>query len=422
MKNLRLLSSLTWRYVAGLVSAIILITIVLLISRKSTADLEKSAAKNRQPWSVQMVESEMSRRGDSFLFNEGAKSSWVYETGFFLKGVEQVWRQTGDDKYFAYLKAIVDSYVEPDGNIKTYDLQEYNIDHLNCGKLLLSLYGTTRDEKYKKAAFLLMQQLETHPRTKEGGFWHKQIYPWQMWLDGIYMGTPFYAEFAKLFNKPESFDDVANQIIFIADHTQDLRTGLFYHGWDESRQQRWADPITGRSPNFWGRAMGWYAMGIVDVLDFLPPDHAQRQKIISIFHGLAEAVVNYQDRETGLWYQVLDQGKRQGNFLEASASSMFVYALAKGIRNGYLGNEFMPAVEKGYQGIIAHLIKVDGNGMVNLTQICRVAGLGGNPYRDGSYEYYISTPIDTNDLKGVGAFILASVEIEKSNRHGKSRE
>ncbi|MDZ7292278.1 MAG: glycoside hydrolase family 88 protein [candidate division KSB1 bacterium] len=385
-----------------------------LLSCKSTA---QTVVPSHLPWSVRMAESEMNRRGDSFLFNENTKSSWVYETGVFLKGIEQVWRQTGDDKYFAYIKSIVDSYVEPDGSIKTYEVEEYNIDNINCGKLLLTLYNTTHEEKYKNAAFLLMRQLETHPRTKEGGFWHKKIYPWQMWLDGIYMGAPFYAEFAKMFNRPEAFDDVANQIIFIADHTRDPHTGLFYHGWDENRQQKWADPVTGCSPNFWGRAMGWYAMGIVDVLDFLPSDHPKREKILSIFQGLCQALVQYQDHDTGLWYQVLDQGKREGNYLEASASSMFVYAMAKAIRNGYLGNEYLPAVEKGYQGIITHLIKVESNGLVNLTQICRVAGLGGKPYRDGSYEYYISTPIDTNDLKGVGPFIMASVEMERLNGH-----
>jgi unsaturated rhamnogalacturonyl hydrolase len=284
------------------------------------------------------------------------------------------------------------------------------------------LYDVTHDEKYKKAAFLKMKQLETHPRTKEGGFWHKKIYPWQMWLDGIYMGAPFYAEFAKTFNRPEAFDDVANQIIFVANHTHDPNTGLFYHGWDESKQQKWADPVMGCLPNFWGRAMGWYAMGIVDVLDFLPADHPKREKILSIFRGLCQALVKYPDQETGLWYQVVDQGKREGNFLEASASAMFVYAMAKAVRLGYLGEEYLAAVKKGYDGIIKNLIKENADGSIDLTQVCQVAGLGGNPYRDGSYEYYVSTPIVSNDLKGVGAFIMASVEMERLNGHGEKTE
>lgn len=389
-----------------------LIVIILLVSCSSNNKSEQ-AASNHVPWSVRMADSEMQRRGDSFLFNESVKTSWVYETAVFLKGLEQIWRQTGEEKYFAYIKKFVDSYVAPDGSIKTYKAEEYNIDHVNPGKLLLTLYSATQDEKYKNAAFLNMKQLETHPRTKEGGFWHKKIYPWQMWLDGIYMGSPFYAEFAKMFNRPEAFDDIANQIIFVASHTHDSTTGLFYHGWDESKQQKWANPVTGCSPNFWARAMGWYAMGIVDVLDFMPADHPKREKILTIFRGLCQALVKYQDQQTGLWYQVVDQGKREGNFLEASASSMFVYAMAKAIRLGYLGEGFLPVTKKGYQGLIEKLIEVEPNGSVNLTQVCQVAGLGGNPYRDGSYEYYISTPIVKNDLKGVGAFIMASVEMEK---------
>jgi unsaturated rhamnogalacturonyl hydrolase len=402
-------------YSAGACSTFVLVAMILLASCQSDAHREQTAAADHQPWSVRMIESEMQRRGDSFLFNDSTKSAWVYETGVFLKGVEQVWRQTGDDKYFNYIRTVADSYIEPDGNIKTYEIEEYNIDNVNCGKVLLTLYNQTREEKYKKAAFRVMQQLETHPRTKEGGFWHKKIYPWQMWLDGIYMGSPFYAEFSKIFDRPAGFDDVANQIIFIANHTRDPNTGLLYHGWDESKQQKWADPVTGCSPNFWGRAMGWYAMGIVDVLDFLPVDHPKREKILAIFRDMSEAIVKYQDRKTGLWYQVLDQSQREGNYLEASASSMFVYAMAKAIRNGYLSEEYLPAVKRGYEGIIKNLINVNPDGAIDLTQVCRVAGLGGNPYRDGSYEYYISTPIEANDLKGVGPFIMASVEMEKLN-------
>lgn len=407
-----------WHYFTGRFSAFAALAIMFSVSCQSDTPREQAAVSSQVPWSIRMAESEMQRRGDSFLFNDSTKTSWVYETAVFMKALEQVWRQTGEEKYFAYIKKFVDSYVEPDGSIKTYELEEYNIDHVNPGKVLLTLYNTTQDEKYKKAAFLNMKQLETQPRTKEGGFWHKKIYPWQMWLDGIYMGSPFYAEFAKMFNRPEAFDDIANQIIFVANHTHDPNTGLFYHGWDESKQQKWADPITGCSPNFWGRAMGWYAMGIVEVLDFLPTDHPKREKILSIFKGLCQALVKYQDSETGLWYQIVDQGKREGNFLEASVSSMLVYAMAKAIRHGYLSEEYLPAVNKVYDGIIKNLIKENADGSIDLTQVCQVAGLGGNPYRDGSYEYYISTPVVSNDLKGVGPFIMASVEMEKLNGRG----
>jgi unsaturated rhamnogalacturonyl hydrolase len=233
-----------------------------------------------------------------------------------------------------------------------------------------------------------------------------------MWLDGIYMASPFYAEFGKIFGEPAAFDDAAHQIILIERHTRDPKTGLLYHGWDESKQQRWANPETGCSPHFWGRAMGWYVMAIVDVLDYFPQDHPNRRDILAIFERLMTALESVQDKSTGLWYQVLDQGNRAGNYLEASGSCMFVYSIAKAVRLGYLAKTYLDMARKGYQGILDHLIRVDEEGRVNLERICGVAGLGGNPYRDGSYEYYVSEKTVTNDYKGVGSFILASLETE----------
>jgi unsaturated rhamnogalacturonyl hydrolase len=275
------------------------------------------------------------------------------------------------------------------------------------------MYRATGAEKYKKAAHLLRKQLESHPRTKEGGFWHKFIYTNQMWLDGLYMGSPFYAEFTKLFGDEKDFDDVAKQIILMEKYAKDDKTGLLYHGWDESRQQLWSNKETGCSPNFWSRAMGWYCMAIVDVLDYLPKDHSQRPSIIEILNNIVKALIKVQHPTQGVWYQVLDQEDREGNYLEASGSCMFTYAIAKGISNGYLSKEYVEVVAKAYKGIIDHFIEIDDKGLVNLNGTCMVAGLGGNPYRDGSYDYYIGEPIKYNDLKGVGAFILASAEVEK---------
>jgi unsaturated rhamnogalacturonyl hydrolase len=234
-----------------------------------------------------------------------------------------------------------------------------------------------------------------------------------MWLDGIYMAAPFYVQFAEVFNHPNGYDDAVHQILLIERHTWDSQTGLFYHGWDESKLQKWANPDTGCSPNFWGRAIGWYAMAIVDVLDFLPPSHRAWKRIVTIFERLVESLVQFQDLDTGLWYQVLDRGGDAGNYLEASASCMFVYAFAKGVRKGYLSQNLLEVASKGYDGILKNLIKVDENGLVNLTQICSVAGLGGKQQRDGSFEYYIGEPITTNDMKGVGAFLLSSLEMER---------
>jgi len=321
---------------------------------------------------------------------------------------------TRDRRYFEYVKAYYDHHVDSSGQIPEYRLSEYNIDRINPGKPLFRLYRETGDERYLKAIHLLRSQMKTHPRTSEGGFWHKAIYPHQMWLDGIYMASPFLAEYAATFNEPDLFDDVANQVLLMEKRARDPKTGLLHHGWDESRSQRWADPETGLSPHFWGRSMGWYAMALVDILDFFPAGHPKQPELLAVLNRLAEAVVSVQDGATGLWYQVMDMGGREGNYTESSASSMLVYALAKAAGKGYLPPSYMEAARRGYQGILDHFIEVDADGLVNIHRACAVAGLGGDPYRDGSYEYYIKERIRSNDPKAVGPFILASLQMEKS--------
>jgi unsaturated rhamnogalacturonyl hydrolase len=338
---------------------------------------------------------------------------WHYEPGVALLALKRVWVQTGEQQFFDFVRQNMDEFIGPDGSIRTYRLEEYNLDQIREGCLLFALYETTGEERYKRAACLLREQLRTQPRTRAGGFWHKEIYPHQMWLDGIYMASPFYAEFASRFGEPEGFDDVAHQIILMQERARDPKTGLLYHAWDESRSQRWADPESGCSPNFWGRAMGWYAMAIPDVLDHLPLDHPQRDRLIAIFRATLDAAVQVQDPASGVWYQVLDQGDRPGNYLESSASCMFVYALAKGVRKGYLGEEYLAAAQKGFDGILREFVTVDDQGWAHLDGICAVAGLGGKPYRDGSYEYYVGEKTITNEYKGVGPFIMASLEMER---------
>jgi unsaturated rhamnogalacturonyl hydrolase len=338
--------------------------------------------------------------------------AWRYEHGLALQSLWQVGQVTRDARYAGYVQSVVDPFIDADGSIKTLSIEEYNLDQINPGKVLLLLYQVSGEERYRRALHLLRRQLKEQPRNRVGGFWHKQIYPHQMWLDGIYMAAPFYAAYGRTFAEPTAYDDVANQIILIEQHTRDPKTGLLYHAWDERKQQRWADPETGCSPNFWGRAMGWYAMALVDVLEWLPPEYAKRDTLIAIFQRMVAALVNVQDRPTGLWYQVLDQGNRAGNYLEASASCMFVYAIAKAVRCGYLAAKYLDVARKAYLGILGNLIDIDERGLVNLNGICGTAGLGGTPYRDGSFEYYIGEKIVTNDYKGVGSFILASIEIE----------
>jgi unsaturated rhamnogalacturonyl hydrolase len=342
----------------------------------------------------------------------GKPVKWNYDQGLVLKGMEGVWYDTAEAKYFNYIQQSMDRFVNADGTIRTYQLADYNLDNLLNGRILLLLYNVTGQEKYRQAAAHLHEQLKTHPRTTEGGFWHKQVHTAQMWLDGLYMAEPFYAEYAATFHEDADFDDIANQFNLIERHARDPHTGLLYHGWDESRKQRWADPQTGHSPNFWARGDGWYAMALVDTLDYFPPDHPRRAALIASLQRLAVALKKYQAPQTGLWYQVLDKGGAPGNYLESSAACMFVYALAKGVRRGYLPAAYLKVAQKGYQGILTQFVETDANGQVNLKGTGLVAGLGGTPYRDGSYQSYVSEKVVTNDPKGVGAFLLASHELE----------
>jgi len=350
----------------------------------------------------------------------GRTPRWTYEQGVVLLGITQVWKKTGDQKYFDYIRQTLDHYVADDGTIRTYRVEEYNLDNVLLGRMLLLLYRETKAEKYRKAADLVRSQLSKHPRTSEGGFWHKQIYPSQMWLDGLYMAEPFYAEYAVMFHEDAAFDDIAKQFILSERHTRDDKTGLLYHGWDESRKQRWSDPTTGRSPNFWGRAMGWYAMALVDTLDYFPKTHPQRAELIAILKRLAVAVAKYQDPKSGLWYQVVDKAGAKGNYFESSAAAMFVYALAKGAHMKYLPGSSLKVAEKAYRAMLSEFIETRPDGLVDYKGTVSVAGLGGNPYRDGSYEYYLSEKVVTNDQKGYGSFIMAAAEMEPAKKKKKA--
>lgn len=277
---------------------------------------------------------------------------------------------------------------------------------------MLDVWKQTGKEKYKLAMDLLVNQLKNHPRTHEGAFWHKLIYQHQIWLDGLYMASPFLAEYAVTFNRPELIDDVVNQFIVCAKHTYDVKTGLYYHAWDESKNQRWANKETGQSPNFWGRSIGWWFMALVDVLDYIPAEHPQRPELIKMINGLAETLPKYQDK-TGLWYQVLDKGAVGGNYLEASVSSMFMYGYAKAVNKGYIDKKYRAVAEKAYNRLMKTLIVKNADGTLTLTKCCAVAGLGGHPYRDGSFEYYVNERIRDNDAKATGPFIMGCLQLGK---------
>jgi len=389
---------------------VLLISLILFAcggsENKSTKD------ESPAPLYVRMADSEMKRNPDPRLLDFRDKPKWEYTNGLVCSAFLQVWEKTGDSAYYNYAKSYADSMITADGNILTYKKSDYNIDRINPGKFLMVLYKNTGDEKYKMAMDTLRDQMRTHPRNADGGFWHKQIYPHQMWLDGLYMGSPYLAQYAAEFSEPGLFDDVANQIYLMDKHAWDEEKGLYFHGWDESKQQKWADPVTGRSPHAWGRAMGWYAMGLVDVLDFFPTDHPARPEILAIHHKMADAIVAHQDT-SGLWWQVLDQPGRAGNYLEASASSMFTYFLLKSASKGYLDIKYQEAGQKGFKSIAEQLITENEDGTISLTKVCGVAGLGGDPYRDGTFDYYVNEVIRDNDPKGVGPFIMAAILYEQ---------
>ena len=363
--------------------------------------------------SVQMADTAMNRVYADSPNGAGIPPKWVYDYGVILNGMRDLWYQTGDKKYYDFIKKGVDTFVQADGSIKTYKVEDFNIDQVNMGRAVLLVYRVTGEEKYKKAADLIRSQIKDQPRTTEGGFWHKKIYPNQMWLDGLYMGEPFYAEYAQAFHETADFDDIANQFVWMEKHTRDDKTGLLYHAWDESKKMDWSDKTTGRSSQFWGRAMGWYAMALVDVLDFFPVNHPHRAELIAILNREMTALEKVQDKKSGAWWLILDKPNEKGNYLEASSSAMFVYALAKGVRMGYLPDKFAKTADKGWAGIQKEFITQAVGGKMTLEKTIGGAGLGGTPYRAGDYNYYIGEKIVQNDPKGVGAYLLAATEIEK---------
>lgn len=344
---------------------------------------------------------------------------WHYEHGLVLQSIYAVGEKYSIPEFAPWVKSMYDTKINPDGTINTYKKDEYNLDQINPGKHLFDLYKDSGEQKYRDAIELLKNQLDNHPRTNSGGFWHKKIYPWQMWLDGLYMEAPFYARYIREFGSPESWDDVILQFELVYSHTKNSQNGLMYHAWDESCKQLWADPSTGCSPHFWGRAMGWFTMALVDVLALIPDEREDlRSKLVAMANSLILPVMKVQDKESGLWYQVLDMPQRAKNYLESSCSAMFTCFLYRMVRKGWVNEsagvskeDILNAAGNGYRGLCSRVTQ-DADGNLHLSGICSVAGLGGNPYRDGSYEYYVKEAVVSDDFKGVGPFILASLEAE----------
>lgn len=386
---------------------------MLSMSLFATSRLQAQEVDRNLPWSVRMVESEIIRCPESWRIDFQPRLKWDYCHGLELQAMLDVYDYYGDSRIFDYAVAYADTMVNADGTIKKYRLTDYSLDRVNSGKFLFRIYDQTKEERYKKALDLLRSQLNDHPRNEDGGFWHKKIYPHQVWLDGIYMGSPFYAEYAYRNSRAGDYADIINQFLMAARHTYDAKNDLYRHACDVSRSERWSDKQTGQSLHSWGRALGWYAMAFADALPFIPTHEAKRDSMVAVFDHVARMIKARQDAKSGVWYQVLDKSGEKGNYLESSCSVMFVYALLKGVRLGYLDASYLPVALRGWEGILKEFITVDEKGLVTINRACAVAGLGGKNYRSGDYDYYINETIRANDAKAVGPFIMAALEMER---------
>lgn len=364
---------------------------------------------NSLPMYIRLANSTMNRLPD-------LSNKWDHEYGVLLKGIEEVWKVTKDKTYFDYIQKSIGPNILENGNIKGYLLETYEMDNINSGRLLFELYKETKEERYKKAAYLLRSQFDTHPKSSVGVFLHKKDLKEINFIDSCYMGSVYLIQFAKEFNDSKIQDDVVAQLITMAELNQNKETGLLVQGYNHTKKEFWADPVTGLSGSFWGRGLGWYSVAIIETLELLPDNHPIKNKLVEIFTKLMAGVVKFQDEKAGVWYQVVDKGEQNGNYLEASASSMFTYSLAKGIRLGYLNDNYKDCVNKAYNGLKEQFVKIDNDGTISIVRTCKSAGLGGPSHRDGSFKYYTSEVVADNDHKGVGTFLMASVQVELLNK------
>jgi unsaturated rhamnogalacturonyl hydrolase len=364
--------------------------------------------------SQRFARSERARRSETLAFSAERSSRrggpvWTYTTGLLMQAIDDVGAAVGDPTLQNYASDVIASFVDDHGDIRTYEVREHNIDMINSGLMLLRLLERRNEARLQTAADLVASQFESHPRTSEGAFWHKQIYPHQLWLDGLYMGMPFLAAIGQRRGDETALADAVNAFKVARSRLRDPATGLYFHAWDEARAQDWADPQTGSSSQIWGRGLGWYAMAVVDTLDYLPAHRTDlRAPLLEIIGELAPALVKHQT-QTGVWYQIIDRPEAPANYPEASASAMFVYFLAKAINKGYLPDSYRTAALRGYEGMLDAFVTVDADGEVHLRNICEVAGLGYG--RDGSFRYYMSEPVVANDPKGIGPMMMAGLQI-----------
>ena len=341
---------------------------------------------------------------------EGSNSTWNYIDGCMIKAIIELFLITRNHRYLDFADAFTGRFVREDGSIESYDPKEYNLDHVNAGKTLFDLYKLTGKEKYRRAMDTVYSQLKEQPRTSTGNFWHKKIYPHQIWLDGLYMAQPFYMQYEAEYNGCKNCEDSYQQFLQVYGRMRDPLNGLYYHAYDDSRQMFWCDKVTGLSENFWLRAMGWYAMALIDTMEVMPESMAcQKARLNTIYKELIDAMLPYQDQATGMWYQVVNRGGIAPNYLEESGSAIFAYAIMKSVRLHYLPEEYFKYGQKAFDGICSTSLS-EKDGSLQLGGICLVAGLGNTDMREGTFEYYMREPVVENEAKGIAPLILAYIE------------
>ena len=380
---------------------------------------KNSLLNSTTPLSVRMVESEMKRNPDAITMDGVKNPKWNYTTGLELLAIMDAGERYNRPEFTEYATSWVDRMVSEDGrSIVTYNLAKHNLDHICPGRLLYRAWDATGEERYREAQCLLWEQLKSQPRTPEGGYWHKRAYPNQMWLDGLYMAEPYKCEYLVRYDGTEGVDathgwqDVVRQFTLVAEKTYDPETGLFRHAWDASKEMFWCDKTTGQSQHAWLRAMGWYTVAIVEVLDIMPADVEERAHLVTILNHIFTTIPRYSNPKSGMWYQVMDCPEREGNYEESTGSIMLTYAMMKAARLGVVNAEYGTKGRKLYENFVERFMRENEDGTISMTDCCSVGGLGGKNNRMGDFAYYLSEPIIENDCKGVGPFIWASLEYE----------
>jgi unsaturated rhamnogalacturonyl hydrolase len=380
------------------------------VLRFKTAD--KADRDSMYAWSIRSADTVRA------LYPQAAQLGlWNYTDGIIIDALYSIASRTGREDDFNYIRQYLDRFVSSDGRMdpQAYPLELYSLDRIRPASTLLWMYDRTGEEKYLKAARYVATQLDKQPRTSDGGYWHRSTYPNQMWLDGIYMADVYSVQFAAKTKQPKYYDEAVKQITLIYSHTRDPKTGLCYHGWDETRSRPWANKETGASPEFWGRAIGWYVMAMADVMDWLPENHPGRKEVLPIFQSLCRSLVNYQDRSSGMWYQILDKPSAPKNYVETSCTLMFAYAMARGAQRGWLGQEFLEHARRATRGVLNRQVDLLPGNRMDIRGTVQVGSLGGN---GGFYDYYVNVPVVTNDQKSIGAFMNLSLVLSETANPG----